>query len=97
MYIFSINIIQLSESVVINEFPILLLNDSASQIIIEIRRMIKDDLLVIAENHNIPLVDIKLAISTIYVDDNILMHNFNINLIEVRETIEIIKNINNDD
>ena len=97
MYIFSFNIIQNnnSDTVVLTEFPTILTNENLDEIIFQIRMIIKEHFLSISTSYSIPLKDLKLGVSSIYRNnDFVSMHSFTINLLNIRETKEIIKDIN---
>lgn len=89
MYIFSFNII--NNDIIISDFPITLFNENLNNITSEIRRMIKNELLIFSKENRIPLVNIILGINILYIGDNILEHTIKIPLENIRETIEIIK------
>ena len=96
MYIFSFNINQKinSETIVLTEYPTILTNENLKDIIFQIRTIVKEHFLNISTSYGIPLKDLKLGISSIYRNnDFISMHSFTINLLNIRETKEIIKNI----
>ena len=100
MYIISFNINQIDfqETRVLTEFPTLLINENLAEIIFQVRTIISDHFLNISKSYNIPLIDLKLGLSIIYTKDVfITMHSCSINLMNVRETIEIIKKINAED
>jgi len=97
MYIFSFNINQKvgAETSVLTEFPTILTNENLNEIIFQLRSIIKEHFENISKSYSIPISDLKLGISSIYKNnDFISMHSFTINLINVKETKEIIKNIN---
>jgi len=97
MYIISFNINQKdgNEIRVLTEFPTLLINENLSELIYQIRTIIKEHFLNISKSYNIPLVDMKLGVSIIYTkNDFITMHSCSLNLMNIRETIELIKKIN---
>ena len=89
MYVFSFNIINIDT--IISEFPITLFNENLNNIILEIRRMIKNELVIFSKENKIPLVNITLGVNVLYLGDNILEHNIKIPLEKIIETIEIIK------
>lgn len=100
MYIFSFNINKKENNSknirVLTEQPIILINDSPNLIIEEIRNLIKYNFYNISKKNLIPLIDLRIGLTTIYTDENkfIKTHKFSINLENVRETINIIKTIN---
>ena len=100
MYILSFNINQKDggEIRVLTEFPTLLINENFNEVIYNLRLIIKEHIPNISNSYQIPIVDIRLGVSILYTkDDFITMHSCSINLMNVRETIEIIKKINAED
>jgi len=97
MYIFSFNINQKigNDTSVLTEYPTILTNENLDEIIFQIRTIIKEHFLNLSTSYSIPLSDMKLGISSIYKNNTFVsMHSFSINLLNVRETKEIIKDIN---
>ena len=99
MYVLSFNINQKdgSEIRVLTEFPTLLINENFNEVIYNLRTIIKEHIPNISASYEIPIVDIKLGMSILYTkEDFITMHSCSINLMNIRETIEIIKKLSND-
>ena len=99
MYILSFNINQKdgNDINVLTEFPTLLINEKSGDIIYNLRTIIKEHIPNISASYEIPIISIRFGISILYIkDDFITMHSYSINLMNVRETIEIIKKLAND-
>jgi len=90
MYIFSFNI-KVKEQF-LSQYPVILINNDLREIINEIRRMISDEFYDISITNNIPIVDFILSSTIMFVDNNIILHNKQIRLSEIKETINLIKN-----
>ena len=89
MYIFSFNIINNNNN--LTDFPIIIINNNLSNIMQEIRRMIKNEFLNFSKQNNIPLVNIILNSTILYFGDIVLEHSIKIPLEKIRETIETLK------
>ena len=100
MYIISFNINQKDgkEIRVLTEYPTLIINEQLSEIIFQIRTIIKEHFINISNSYKIPLIDMKLGLSILYTKDGfMIMDSCSINLINVRETMEIIKDLSTND
>ena len=97
MYIFTFNINQNDNGNirVLTEFPTVLTNDSLSLIIEEIRNIVKFNFGTLSNTNAIPIIDFRLGVSSVYVGDNgfLSMHSFSVNIENIRERKEIIKNL----
>ena len=97
MYIFTFNINQKDDknTNILTKYPTVLINDSLRNITQQIRRIIKHNFVNLSKTHKIPIIDFQLGVSTIYKkDDFISLHKFDIDIMNIRETQEIIKNLN---
>ena len=100
MYILSFNINKKidSERIVLTETPTILVNDDLKKIMNQIRSLITKKFENISALYNIPLVDMILGVSILYKKDTfVYSHSCTINLINIRETKELIKKISSDE
>lgn len=100
MYILSFNINKKidSERIVLTETPTILVNDDLKKIMFQIRSLITKKFENISISYNIPLADMILGISILYKKNKqVYSHSCTINLINIRETKELIKKISSDE
>lgn len=90
MYIISFNIMYKDErKIILTETPYLYVNESLRVIITEIRKVIKEDFVNLANQMNIPASTLALGITTFSTNESI-MHFFEIEAFGVRELKEAL-------
>ena len=98
MYVIAFNINQKSNNDVraLTQYPTILVNNSITLIIQEIRKIIDKNFEMLSNTYSIPISDFSIGLSSYYRDENndVKMHSFDIDIKNIKEVKEIIKRIN---